>query len=70
MHLVYPPPPENFHNRCFQFLLGIAVVSREIQDNGYAIFFGGGGGGGERRCIMVYVKIVNCGRWLLFRIMT
>ena len=25
-----PPHPENFHNRCFQFLLGITVVSREI----------------------------------------
>ena len=47
MHLVYPPPPEKFHNRSFQFSLGITVVSREIQDNGYAIFFfffGGGGG--------------------------
>ena len=46
MHLVYPrPPPEKFHNRCFQFPLGITVVSREIQDNGYAIFFFFGGGG-------------------------
>ena len=41
-----PTPSENFHNRCFQFSLGITVVSREIQDNGYAIFsffFLGGG---------------------------
>ena len=35
---------------CFQFHLGITVVPREIEDNGYAIFvlqegWGGGGGG-------------------------
>ena len=37
-----PPPPlkKNFHNHCFQFLLGITVVPREIQDNGYAKFGG------------------------------
>ena len=42
-----PPPPQILHNHCFQFLLGITVVRREIEDNGYAIlFFGGGTGGG------------------------
>ena len=52
MNLVHPPPPppqkKNFHNHCFQFLLSITVVLREIQDNGYAKNFlsrGGGGGG-------------------------
>ena len=44
-----PPPPEKFHNRCFQFLLGITVVSREIQDNGYAIFFFWMGGTGVKK---------------------
>ena len=35
MHLVYL---HILHNHCFQFLLGIAVVPREIEDNGYALF--------------------------------
>ena len=45
MHLVYPP---KFYINIFsKFLLGIKVVPREIEENGYAIvFFGGGGGGG------------------------
>lgn len=33
MHLVYPP---NLHNRCFQFLQGITVAPRKIEDGGYA----------------------------------
>ena len=52
MRRVYPPPPpppQILHNHCFQFLLGITVVRREIEDNGYAIlFFGGGTGVGGR----------------------
>ena len=39
MHIVPPPPLPNqkkIHNHCFQFLLGITVVPREIEDNGYA----------------------------------
>ena len=36
MHLVYP---QNFAH-CFQYLLGITVVQREIQDNDYAEFWG------------------------------
>ena len=32
------------HNHCFQFLLDITVVPREIQDNGYAKFGRGAGG--------------------------
>ena len=38
MHLVYPP--KILHNDCFQSLLGITVVPREIEDNGYAKFWG------------------------------
>ena len=34
------------NNRCFQFPLGVTVVPREIEDNGYAKFGGGGGAGG------------------------
>ena len=34
------------HNHCFQFLLGITAVPKEIENNGHAIFFLGGGGGG------------------------
>ena len=37
MHIVPPPPNQKkIHNHCFQFLLGITVVRREIEDNGYA----------------------------------
>ena len=40
-YLPHPtPPPQILHHRCFQFLLGIAVVPREIEDNGYAKFCG------------------------------
>ena len=35
-------------NHGFQFLLGITVVPREIEDNVYAKNLGGGGGGGEQ----------------------
>ena len=44
MHLVYP---QTFsYNHRFQFFLGIAVVSREVEDNGSETFGGGGGGWG------------------------
>ena len=49
IHLGSPPPPppqKVLHNFCFSFLLAIAVVSGEIEDNTYAIFFAGGGGEG------------------------
>ena len=36
----HPPPPQYLYNRCFQFLRGITVVPREIQDNGYSKFGG------------------------------
>ena len=32
-------PPKILHKHCFQFLLGITVVPREIEDNGYAKFW-------------------------------
>ena len=38
MQLVYPL--KILHNHCFQFLLGITVVPREIEHNGYAKFWG------------------------------
>ena len=31
-------PPKILHNHCFQFLLGITVVPREIEKNDYAKF--------------------------------
>ena len=40
MHLLYP---QILHNYCFQFLPGITVVPREIEDNGYVKLWGGGG---------------------------
>ena len=51
MHLVPPSIKNILHNHCFQFLLGITVVPREIEDNGYVIlffFWGGGVGGGKQ----------------------
>ena len=36
-----PPPTKILHNHCFQFLLGVTVVPREIIDNGCAKFWGG-----------------------------
>ena len=45
-HLSRPPPPppppkkNNLHNDSLQFLLGITVVPREIEDNGYAKLWG------------------------------
>ena len=35
LHLVYPH--NIFHNHCFEFLLGITVVPREIENNGHAV---------------------------------
>ena len=45
MHLVYPP--KFYITIVSKFLLGITVVPRKIEENGYAVgfFFGGGGGG-------------------------
>ena len=44
-----PPPPKKkkkkkkkkLYNYCFQFLLGITVIPREIEDNGCAKILGG-----------------------------
>ena len=54
MHLV--SPQIFLYNHRFQFLLGITVVSREVEDNGSETF---GGGGWGVRSIMVLVKMVN-----------
>ena len=32
--------PQILYNHCYQFPLGIRVVPREIEDNGYAKFLG------------------------------
>ena len=42
MHLVSPPPPPPriLHDHCFQLLQGITVVPKEVEDNGYAKFWG------------------------------
>ena len=37
-HLVFPL--RILHNQCFQILQGITVVPREIENNGYAQFWG------------------------------
>ena len=48
-----PCLPESYH--CSQFLLGITVAPREIQDNGYGKFWGVN----KVHYIMVCVKMVN-----------
>ena len=35
-----PPPKKKLRNHCFQFLLGITVIPREIKDNAYVKFWG------------------------------
>ena len=59
MHLVYPP--KFCITVFFQFLLGIIVVRREIEDNGYAKLEGGGGGKGVNK---VHYDICENGEWL------
>ena len=46
--------PKIIHNHCFQFLLGITVVPREIEGKGYAKF-----GGGKQSALQSHVKMVN-----------
>ena len=46
MHLVYPP--KFCITVFFQFLLGITIVRREIEDSGYAKLEAGGWGGGKQ----------------------
>ena len=50
-----PPPPKKkqIHNHCFHFLLGITVVTRQIEGMFMQNF------GGYTRCIMVSMKMVN-----------
>ena len=45
-----------FHKHYFQFLLGITVILREIDDNGYAKF--GGGGGGKQGALWYMWKLI------------
>ena len=40
-HIVTLFTPKILHNHCFQFLLGITVIPREIEGNGYANCCGG-----------------------------
>ena len=35
-----PPQKKQIHDHCFQFLLGITVISRDIEDNAYANVWG------------------------------
>ena len=53
-----PSPPKNLHNHCFQFLLGLRIVPRETENNGYAKLWRGRGGG-DKKIIMVFSKVAN-----------
>ena len=52
---VFLLPNKTLHNLWFQFLLGISVVPRENEDNGYAKFWGGK----QDVLCMSYVKMVT-----------
>ena len=39
-HPPLPPPLQKMYNLCFSFLQGITAVSREIESNAYAKFWG------------------------------
>ena len=39
-YLPPPPPPQILHNLCFSFLVGIAPIPREIENNAYTRFCG------------------------------
>ena len=58
----YPPPPQNLHNLCFSFLLGITTVPRETENNTYANFFWEGVRGEQIRCIMGNVEVLKARR--------
>ena len=72
MHLVYPP--KFYITIVSKFLLGIKVVPREIEENGYAIvfFWGGGGWSGGGRVNKVHhglgekITVNNCDLFLYF----
>ena len=46
--------PKAFHNHCFQFLLGLRIVPRETENNGYAKRRKRGGGGGGTKRLLWY----------------
>ena len=46
-------PPKNLHSHCFQFLLGIKVIPREIKDNDFSFFFFWGGGKGGKQVVLL-----------------
>ena len=61
-NLLVPPPPQihnKLHSHCFQFLLGLRIVPRETENNGYAKSFFPGGG----EIIMVFSKVANGARF-------
>ena len=62
MHLVNPP--NIFRKHCFQFLLGITVVAKEIEDNGDEFFFFAAvGGGGRGEVNKVHHGLCENGKW-------
>ena len=49
-------PPKILQKHCFQFLLGMIINPREIENNAYVFW---GGAGGQTKCIMGNSKIPN-----------
>ena len=60
-----PTYPQILLNYCFQFLLTITVIPREIEGNGYAKFLGGGEGGKQSTlwCVPKYESYVLFFAW-------
>ena len=61
-HFLTSPLQKKLDNHYFQFLLGITVVLREIEDNDY-VKFGGGGGGGKQVALwsMFTISAISAG---------
>ena len=54
--------PRAFHNHCFQFVLGLRIVPRETENNGYAKRRKRGGGQKD------FYGIFQSGGWTFFEI--
>ena len=63
IHCVYP---KILHKHCFLFVLGITVVSEELENNAYAKIPGRGGGGVSKWGVCENVKMINSDPFFAF----
>ena len=54
--IFFSPSPQNIlRNHCFEFPLGLRIITRETENNNFAIFFLGG----YKKLIKVFSKVAN-----------